>query len=423
MVPSTKGLGVRAEALFAHQHVETERREIVGQRFGRADTCRYRRPSSSHGSSRSTRPACRKCPRGFGTRSCRCCRSGHSGPAHNATRWRTASSGGGRHRTSCRPGRSGRRPRATRRPGTARSPAPRCRDRPCSSSAAMRVQATCREAATNTACAASPAGTLPSRKRSARASSSATPPVVASAARARRAASGSRPSSVFSRMCAQRHPPALVAPPGRRIERCAVHQLCLGDLRRPRAARPASGRRAPRAGLRRELRSRAKKPSSSWPSASTRSRSARRAQDRGEIGQADKLALGDRAKGVFAVTGARVGRAGTQGLPTSWRNHLRWCFQAQPPVTEPRVMALQRALHPDGGIDCTIQIRMAPIAHSAWTTADNRFCSIVVYSTKSTSHRTKPLPSSARIRIDWPQKTSFWPALYLPSSAWPLPGR
>ena len=30
-----------------------------------------------------------------------------------------------------------------------------------------------------------------------------------------------------------------------------------------------------------------------------------------------------------------------------------------------------------------------------------------------------PLQNSSRIRIDWPQKTSFWPALYLPSSGRP----
>ena len=64
------------------------------------------------------------------------------------------------------------------------------------------------------------------------------------------------------------------------------------------------------------------------------------AEDRCEIGQANRRALGDLAQYVFAEAAGRVARAAAQGLPTSWRNHLRWCFQAQPPLTEPRVMAL-----------------------------------------------------------------------------------
>ena len=62
-------------------------------------------------------------------------------------------------------------------------------------------------------------------------------------------------------------------------------------------------------------------------------------EDGGEIGQANRRALGDIAQYVFAEAAGRVVRTGAQGLPTSWRNHLRWCFQAQPPLTEPRVMA------------------------------------------------------------------------------------
>ena len=54
-------------------------------------------------------------------------------------------------------------------------------------------------------------------------------------------------------------------------------------------------------------------------------------EDRDEVGQLDGIALGDVAQNIF-------GRD-AQGLPTSWRNHLRWCFQLQPRVTEPRVMA------------------------------------------------------------------------------------
>src|SRR5258708_21669986 len=60
----------------------------------------------------------------------------------------------------------------------------------------------------------------------------------------------------------------------------------------------------------------------------------------GEVGQADGIALGDLAQRVLAEAGRwRFGTAVAQGLPTSWRNHLRWCFQLQPRVTEPRVMA------------------------------------------------------------------------------------
>ena len=64
------------------------------------------------------------------------------------------------------------------------------------------------------------------------------------------------------------------------------------------------------------------------------------AEDRRQIGQANRCALGDLAQYVFAEAAGRSARAAAQGLPTSWRNHLRWCFQAQPPLTEPRVMAL-----------------------------------------------------------------------------------
>ena len=148
----------------------------------------------------------------------------------------------------------------------------------------------------------------------------------------------------------QRHAPALVAPPGRGVERRPLDELRLGDLRRPRQAPGGS-------------------PDSASCWAATRAAIMRRnafelvagsqrlqplgaaAEDRREIGQANRLALGDLAQYVFAEAAGRVARAAAQGLPTSWRNHLRWCFQAQPPVTEPRVMALHRALDPDGGID------------------------------------------------------------------------
>ena len=62
-------------------------------------------------------------------------------------------------------------------------------------------------------------------------------------------------------------------------------------------------------------------------------------KDRREIRQTNGNTLGRLAEDVFAETGGRIVGAAAQGLPTSWRNHLRWCFQAQPPVTEPRVMA------------------------------------------------------------------------------------
>jgi len=62
-------------------------------------------------------------------------------------------------------------------------------------------------------------------------------------------------------------------------------------------------------------------------------------KDRREIGQADRIALGDFAQRGLAEAGRRIVRAAAQGFSTSWRNHLRWCFQLQPRVTEPRVMA------------------------------------------------------------------------------------
>ena len=46
-------------------------------------------------------------------------------------------------------------------------------------------------------------------------------------------------------------------------------------------------------------------------------------KNRGEIGQANGIALGRLAQNVFADTARRVAGAVAQGLPTSWRNHLR----------------------------------------------------------------------------------------------------
>ena len=62
-------------------------------------------------------------------------------------------------------------------------------------------------------------------------------------------------------------------------------------------------------------------------------------KDRGEVGQAHPFTLDDIAQGVLTEPWAGRDRLAAQGLPTSWLNHLRWCFQLQPRVTEPRVMA------------------------------------------------------------------------------------
>ena len=64
-------------------------------------------------------------------------------------------------------------------------------------------------------------------------------------------------------------------------------------------------------------------------------------EDGGEVGQTDGIAIGDLAQCAFAVGRRwRNGMVVGQGLPTSWRNHLRWCLKPQPRVTVPRVMAL-----------------------------------------------------------------------------------
>jgi len=62
-------------------------------------------------------------------------------------------------------------------------------------------------------------------------------------------------------------------------------------------------------------------------------------EHRSELGQANGIALGELAQGTLAKAGRWELGLVAQGLPTSCRNHLRWCFQLQPRVTDPRVMA------------------------------------------------------------------------------------
>ena len=62
-------------------------------------------------------------------------------------------------------------------------------------------------------------------------------------------------------------------------------------------------------------------------------------KDRCKVWQTDRIALGDLAQRGLAEAGNGIVGIATQGFSTSWRNHLRWCFQLQPRVTEPRVMA------------------------------------------------------------------------------------
>jgi len=56
-------------------------------------------------------------------------------------------------------------------------------------------------------------------------------------------------------------------------------------------------------------------------------------EDGGEIGQANRHRLGDRAQACSRAEAGRRSSGPMLRLPTSWRNHLRWCSTAQPPVT------------------------------------------------------------------------------------------
>ena len=186
--------------------------------------------------------------------------------------------------------------------------------------AAMRVQATCNAAATNTISAASEDFTSPCRKRSASASRSSAV-AAASAVRACRAASGRPATSMRSRMraSATRQLSSRLRDPG------SSGAPFVGPGSVP-GGRPASAScwAATRAASMR------KKPSSSWPGASAPRRSARLAKTVTRSGS---------LTGSLSANDPTVLSGIAQGLPTSWRNHLRWCFQLQPRVTEPRVMA------------------------------------------------------------------------------------
>ena len=239
MTPSTNGLGTRLKPSSPTSTSSPSEAEIVGQRLERLGALEVEDLGVAAGSSRSIRRAGRTCRRAGGTRSCRCCRSARSAPARSARPWRTASNADGDGRTWCRRARSSRRPAASRRPG--HWPASAGSRSGGSSSAAMRVQATCSAAATKTALAASAGGTSPSRKRSARASRS----VASAVARALRACwAGFRQDAGVDSFQdpRQRHAPALVAPPGRGVERRPMDELRLGDLRCPRQG----ARRQPR---------------------------------------------------------------------------------------------------------------------------------------------------------------------------------
>ncbi len=134
-------------------------------------------------------------------------------------------------------------------------------------------------------------------------------------------------------------PPAGIARKGRRIERRLVRKLGLGDLGRARQ------RTRRQAGERRLLGrhdgcDQPQKALQLVPVGELAQALGAAAEDGAKIGQPNGIALGDVAERVLAIRRRGIlGLVAAQGLPTSWRNHLRWCFQAQPPLTEPRVMA------------------------------------------------------------------------------------
>ena len=92
-----------------------------------------------------------------------------------------------------------------------------------------------------------------------------------------RPARAGRLASILLEDARQRHAPALVAPPGRGIERRAWTASPWRSRPAP-AARPAAGRPAPRAGRPTRAAIMRRKPSSSWPRPAPRSRSARLAK-------------------------------------------------------------------------------------------------------------------------------------------------
>ena len=335
MTPSTNGLATR-EKPSSPTSTSSPSEARSSANGSRARALSSRRPSNSPGRPRSTRPAGRPCRRAGGTRSCRCCRNGRSARARSARPWRTASSADADGRTWCRRARPGRTPAASRRPGTRRFGfAGRGRRRPAAPPCASRRPA------------GPPPRTPPGRPRRPRHRR------PGSGRPAPRDRAGSAAASAVARLprrlrqdavvdlledARQRHAPALVARPGRGIERRALDEPRLGDLGRARQrARRQVGQRLvlgrdqgrDHAQEAFQLVARRQRPQ---PLGAAR-------EDRREIGQADGIALGDLAQGGFAEAGGRIVRAAAQGLPTSWRNHLRWCFQLQPRVTEPRVMA------------------------------------------------------------------------------------
>src|SRR6185295_9892489 len=91
-------------------------------------------------------------------------------------------------------------------------------------------------------------------------------------------------------------------------------------------------------------------------------------------------------------------------LAASSRSHLRWCFQAQPPVTVPRVMARTVPFTQIAAYRWMIQTPMMTTAAVAWTTAAIRFCSTEKTSPNCDSHITSPLRNSARMPMVMSQK-------------------
>src|SRR5262249_14820757 len=131
---------------------------------------------------------------------------------------------------------------------------------------------------------------------------------------------------------------AVVARPGRGIERRPPGKLGRGDIGGPRqTARRQALQRLVLGG--REARHHAQEALELVTLGQRRQTGRASREEGGEVGQPHRLAEPKLTKRILTESrGWQFGRV-AQGLPTSWRNHLRWCLKPQPRVTEPRVMA------------------------------------------------------------------------------------
>ena len=120
----------------------------------------------------------------------------------------------------------------------------------------------------------------------------------------------------------QRHTPALVAWADRGIKRCTLHEASLADLRRTRQRTRWQARQCLVLRLH-QRRDQVKKPLEIVARRQRLETGGAALKDRRQVGQANALPLGGGAEDVFAVGRRGIFGTGGQGLPTSWRNHLR----------------------------------------------------------------------------------------------------